>query len=162
SEVLTINKALGLHGAQFGVDARTRMTTPAQESNIVASAAGAALVDISAANVTIDGFTIDGRNPVSRDARHKSVTNAVVPTTNAISNNDITATMHGYGTNERASQAAATVLTGNTFTLSGGAGSQGVQLFNIYKTNGITLSNNTIAGAATGVFAFINGGSATI
>src|SRR5205085_2089147 len=89
---------------------------------------------------------------------------------NAISNNDITATMLGYGTNERASQAAATVLTGNTFTLTGGAGSQGVQIFNIYKTNGITPSNTTIAGAtATGILvsganasAVITGNSASV
>jgi parallel beta-helix repeat protein len=81
---------------------------------------------------------------------------------NVISGNDITADILGYGTNERGTGAATTALSNNTFTITGGAGSIGVQMFNIYKTNGITLTSNTIVGADVGVYAFISGGSATI
>src|SRR5262249_12501638 len=81
---------------------------------------------------------------------------------NPVSGNDITAALLGYGTNERSSAAATTALSNNTFTLSGGPGSVGIQLYNIYKTNGITLSNNDITGADIGAYALINGGSASI
>ena len=39
----------------------------------------------------------------------------------------------------------------------GGAGSVGVQLYNIYKTNGVTLSGNTITGADTGIVQLADG-----
>jgi hypothetical protein len=80
---------------------------------------------------------------------------------NVISGNVVTANVLGYGTNERASQAATTALSNNIFHI--GAGGVGIQLYNIYKTNGITLTNNTIDGSADiGVYAFISGGSASI
>lgn len=88
--------------------------------------------------------------------------NGVGNAANTISGNDITATLLGYGTNERAAVAATTSLTGNTFTITGGTGSMGVQLFNIYKNDGITLTNNTITGADIGIYAFVSGGSVDV
>ncbi len=88
--------------------------------------------------------------------------NGLTNAANVVSGNSITATLLGYGTNERASAAAVTQVTNNTFAITSGGGSTGVQMYNIYKTGGIALTNNTITGADTGVYAFINGGSATI
>ena len=45
---------------------------------------------------------------------------------------------------ERASQAASTQLLNNTFHI--GAGGVGVQLYNIYKTDGVKIDNDTIYG----------------
>ncbi|MGN6133459.1 MAG: hypothetical protein ACTHOU_03120, partial [Aureliella sp.] len=88
--------------------------------------------------------------------------NGVSNDANTISGNDITAKLLGYGTNERSSNAATTKLSDNTFALTTKTGSIGVQLFNIYKDGGIELSDNTISGAGTGVYAFIDGGSVDI
>jgi hypothetical protein len=57
-----VNKSVSLRGAQFGVDARTRV---ASESIVRTVGAGqtAVFVVTGVANVTIDGFTIDGDDP---------------------------------------------------------------------------------------------------
>jgi hypothetical protein len=81
---------------------------------------------------------------------------------NVISNNSITASLLGYGTNERAEQAATTELSNNDITLDGTPFSTGVQLYNIYKADGISLSDNTITDADIGVYAYINGGSVSM
>jgi VCBS repeat-containing protein len=80
---------------------------------------------------------------------------------NVISGNVITAALLGYGTNERSAAASVTQLSGNTYHI--GAGGVGVQLYNIYKSGGITLTNETIDGAASvGIYAFISGGSVSV
>jgi nitrous oxidase accessory protein NosD len=81
---------------------------------------------------------------------------------NVISGNTITAVQLGYGMNERGTAAADTQLSSNVYTITGGPGSIGVQLLNVFKEDGITLTGETISGADTGVYAFISGGSATI
>ena len=63
---------------------------------------------------------------------------------NVISGNDITAAELGYGTNKRSAAAATTALSGNVYHI--GAGGTGIQLYNIYKTGGISLTNETIFG----------------
>ncbi|MBA3483206.1 MAG: hypothetical protein H0T51_15465, partial [Pirellulales bacterium] len=112
------------------------------------------------------------------DASYASVTNNVITSdvgafeqyfyepnagnvANVISGNQFNAAQLGYGTNERASGASATALSGNTHNITG-PGGVGVQLYNIYKTGGISLTNETIVGADVGVYAFVNGGSASI
>lgn len=57
NEVITINKPLTLNGAQAGIDARGRT---ASESIIPAQGGGSSAISITANNVTIDGFTIQG------------------------------------------------------------------------------------------------------
>jgi len=80
---------------------------------------------------------------------------------NSVSGNVISAALLGYGTNERSTAAATTALSGNIYHI--GTGGVGIQLYNIYKPNGITLTGETIDGAADiGVYAFVSGGSATI
>jgi hypothetical protein len=55
TETVTVNKALTLSGAQAGVDARTRAVPPASESILNAPGGG---FNITASNVTVDGFTV--------------------------------------------------------------------------------------------------------
>lgn len=86
--------------------------------------------------------------------------NGIGNAANEISGNNITAAVLGYGTNERATQAATTELSNNVYTI--GAGGVGVQLYNIYKSGGISLTNETITGADVGVYAYVNGGSVSI
>jgi len=57
AEQVSINKTLTLQGAQATVDARTRVTLPADES-IIDHPCGP--VQITADNVTLDGFTVQG------------------------------------------------------------------------------------------------------
>lgn len=54
-ETVTVNKFLTLRGAQAGVDARTRSVPTTQES--ILNAPGGSL-NITASNVTVDGFTV--------------------------------------------------------------------------------------------------------
>lgn len=56
TENITVNKTIQLLGAQAGIDARTRAGT--QESIITGT--GSTLVRVSADNVVVDGFTIQG------------------------------------------------------------------------------------------------------
>jgi hypothetical protein len=64
TESVLVDKTVTLLGAQAGVDARGRA---ASESTITSPVADEtlALVNITAPNVTIDGFTIDGDGPVA-------------------------------------------------------------------------------------------------
>jgi parallel beta-helix repeat protein len=55
---LTINQTVTLRGAQAGIDARTRPGTPASESILTNG------VYVSASNVVIDGFTVQGADGV--------------------------------------------------------------------------------------------------
>jgi nitrous oxidase accessory protein NosD len=57
AEQVAITKTLTLHGAQATVDARSRVTTPAQES-VIDHPCGP--VQIMADNVVLDGFTVQG------------------------------------------------------------------------------------------------------
>lgn len=79
---------------------------------------------------------------------------------NVVSGNEITAAVLGYGTNERSAAAATTALSNNVYQIS--SGGTGIELLNIYKPGGITLTNETISGASFGVYAFVNGGSVSI
>jgi len=71
AEQVTVNQAVSMRGAQFGVDARTRAVAPALESIIVPDDSDPdpftlpyiVVVTIAASDVTIDGFIIDGDNP---------------------------------------------------------------------------------------------------
>ncbi len=233
---LVVDRSLSLFGYQAGQDARTRGVV--SEAVIQASTASDALIEVSAAGVTIDGFTIDGDDLATRAVRVNEVDDAVVRNNiitaavrgvqyngsaggnsgglveqnlienltadangsygvlafdasyaavmnndmtgldvgifeqyfyqpngggnaaNVISGNDISAAVLGYGTNERSSAAATTALSDNVYTI--GAGGVGIQLYNIYKANGITLTNETITGAHVGVYAYVNGGSVSI
>ena len=56
----TITRAMTLKGAQFGVDARGRV---ASESFVRTNGNALAVFAVTAANVTIDGFSIDGDDP---------------------------------------------------------------------------------------------------
>jgi len=59
NESVIINKTVQLHGAQYGVDARSRLTSPSQESIIMNNNASG-IIQINADKVVIDGFTIQG------------------------------------------------------------------------------------------------------
>ena len=59
TENVTIPRALILNGAKVGVDARTR-----SGSESIIDGSGAANITITADNVTIDGFTLNG--PISQ------------------------------------------------------------------------------------------------
>lgn len=61
SELVNVNKTLTILGAQSGVDARliTRTGLPATES-VVTGLAGTSSFYVTANNVTIDGFTVQG------------------------------------------------------------------------------------------------------
>jgi Calx-beta domain/Right handed beta helix region/Domain of unknown function (DUF4214) len=56
----SISRAMTLKGAQFGVDARSRV---ASESLVRTNGNAVAVFSVTAANVTIDGFSIDGDDP---------------------------------------------------------------------------------------------------
>lgn len=236
AQPLAVDKAVSMFGFQAGIDARTRNAT---ESVIKAGAAIPALIEVGAAGVTIDGFTVDGNNQATRAIRVNEVDNAIVKNNvimsavrglqydgrvvggntgglveqnliqnltadvdgsygvlafdssyasvtsnrmtgldvgifeqsfyyangnlnpaNVISGNDITAADLGYGTNERSAAAATTALSGNIYHIA--AGGTGIQLNNIYKTDGVSLTNETILGVRTGVYAYLNGGSVAI
>src|SRR5262245_2349676 len=87
SELVTVNKALTIRGNQFGVDARTRGVVPESVVNgtIINAPFRTTAFYITAANVTIDGFT-------SRDQTDGNVFNAgiVLGPANTIVNNIIT------------------------------------------------------------------------
>ncbi|MFO0789325.1 MAG: right-handed parallel beta-helix repeat-containing protein [Pirellulales bacterium] len=237
AQQLNIDKALSLKSANTGT-AGNAMRDP--EAVIKAGAAPTdALIEVSAADVTIDGFKIDGNDQATRAIRVNEVNGAVIQNNiitaavrgvqyngaaagnsggvvsrnlienmttgagdsygvlafdssyasvtnnemtgldvgifeqyfyqpnagdvhNTISGNVITAALLGYGTNERSAAASTTDLSGNTYTITGGTGSVGVQLYNIYKTGGVTLTNESITGADIGVYAYVNGGSVSI
>ncbi|MBA3766375.1 MAG: thrombospondin type 3 repeat-containing protein [Acidobacteria bacterium] len=57
TETVTVNKTLTLLGAQNGVDARTRAAAPGTESVVNGAGGG---FNITASNVVINGFTIEG------------------------------------------------------------------------------------------------------
>jgi hypothetical protein len=61
NELVTVNKSVNLLGAQAGVDARNPARTglPATES-VVDGNNGTTSFDVTASNVTIDGFTVQG------------------------------------------------------------------------------------------------------
>ncbi|MCJ7989082.1 hypothetical protein MUB15_06890 [Priestia sp. OVS21] len=56
---IVIDKMIQLLGAQAGIDARTRSGTPSIES-IITGTSGVGLVQLTANNVVVDGFTIQG------------------------------------------------------------------------------------------------------
>jgi hypothetical protein len=56
----SVTRAMAIKGAQFGVDARGRV---ASESIVRTNGNQTAVFSVTAANVTIDGFTIDGDDP---------------------------------------------------------------------------------------------------
>src|SRR5689334_1494583 len=61
AELVNVNKTLTLKGAQAGVDARTGRTgLPATES-VVTGNAGTTSFYVTASDVTIDGFTVQGQ-----------------------------------------------------------------------------------------------------
>src|SRR5688572_1007565 len=60
SELVNVNKSLVFLGNQFGVDARTRSVAAADES-IVNSNAGTTAFLLTANDVTLDGFTVEGQ-----------------------------------------------------------------------------------------------------
>ncbi|OIJ18550.1 hypothetical protein BKP45_19095 [Anaerobacillus alkalidiazotrophicus] len=57
NETVIVNKTIQLHGAQSGVDARTRIGSPGSESIIIGSGVSGA-VQLVNDNVVVDGFTI--------------------------------------------------------------------------------------------------------
>ncbi|MFA9558486.1 nitrous oxide reductase family maturation protein NosD [Evansella sp. AB-rgal1] len=57
NETVIVNKTIQLHGAQSGVDARTRTGSPGAESIIIGSGVSGA-VQLVNDNVVVDGFTI--------------------------------------------------------------------------------------------------------
>jgi Bacterial Ig-like domain (group 3)/Right handed beta helix region/Periplasmic copper-binding protein (NosD) len=59
---VTVNKTLTLQGAQAGVDARTRS---AAESIVHDTATGTTPFNVTASNVVIDGFTVEGNTSTS-------------------------------------------------------------------------------------------------
>jgi nitrous oxidase accessory protein NosD len=65
SELVNVNKPLTLLGAQAGVDARTRAVPPADES-VVNGNAGTTSFFVTANDVTIDGFTVEGQTNVNQ------------------------------------------------------------------------------------------------
>ncbi|MGM0847073.1 MAG: right-handed parallel beta-helix repeat-containing protein [Bacillota bacterium] len=58
NETVIVNKTIQLHGAQSGVDARTRIGSPGAESIIVGSGVSGA-VQLVNDNVVVDGFTVE-------------------------------------------------------------------------------------------------------
>ncbi len=63
-EMVNVNKPLTIRGAQAGVDARNRPTTPADES-VVSGNAGSTAFYVTASDVVVDGFTIQGNTNVN-------------------------------------------------------------------------------------------------
>ena len=231
-----VDESVTLRGAQVGVDARTPRA--GAESIIEANGASDALIEVTASNVTIDGFTVDGADLAFRDVRvngvdfAKVLNNIITDAPSAACSATVPppATPAGWSpiTSSRVSHrrpgnlrrvglrrqlrlgdrqrdhgrrrrlravllsaqrrrrgqrhqrqrksprparlrherardavAATTALSGNTHNITG-AGGVGVQLYNVYKTDGVTLTNETITGADVGVYAFVNGGSVSI
>lgn len=59
NETVIINKPLQLLGAQAGVDARTRLGTPSEESRVTGTSP-VAIIQVLVSGVVIDGFTVEG------------------------------------------------------------------------------------------------------
>src|SRR4051794_15851864 len=60
TQLVTINKPLVLLGAQAHVDARARDAVPASQESVVSGAGGTTSFFVTAYNVVIDGFTVQG------------------------------------------------------------------------------------------------------
>ncbi len=119
------------------------------------------VVAFDASYVSVVGNVMNGLD-VGIFEQYMYQPNGASNASNLVENNTITASLLGYGTNERGTASATTVVRGNTFNLTTAVDSIGVQLFNIYKTGGIDLQNNTITGAEIGIYAHIDGGSVSI
>ena len=65
SEVVTLSKTLTLRGAQAGIDARTRSGS----ESVIGSPDGRTELTISANDVVVDGFTIQGNTNVISSAQ---------------------------------------------------------------------------------------------
>jgi hypothetical protein len=142
NENVPITKNLTLLGAQFGVDARTGRTNPAEES-IVSSPTGEFNYLGAATTGTIDGFTLQGAPvPAGDDDGILAVNTG---DGYAWINNVITGNTTGI--NFRASGAVPTLINHNRITDNTAAGSSSGN--GIFFTNGpvnnVTISDNAFA-----------------
>ena len=131
---VTIDKQLRLLGAQYGRDARTGRTTPAQES--VVTSTGAGFVVGAVDGVTVDGFTFSGSTGDGIDALNRGSSFTFVDNVFADNQN---------GMNVDAAGPARSTIAKNRFTANNrgtiGQAGTGV-LFTSGAANGITVSDN--------------------
>jgi nitrous oxidase accessory protein NosD len=139
---LVIGKTASLYGFQAGQDARATRT--GGESIIEASAASDALIEVSAAGVTIDGFSVDGGDLAFRAIRVNGVDNV------AVENNIITAAVRGVQYNGAAAGNTGGVVSQNLIEdlTTGGPESYGVLAFD---ASYVSVTDNEIT-ADVGVF----------
>ncbi|WP_410808842.1 nitrous oxide reductase family maturation protein NosD [Micromonospora sp. 067-2] len=143
AENVQITKNLTLLGAQFGVDARTGRTNPAEET-IVSSPSGEFRYSGTATTGVIDGFTLRGTPSSGDDDGIVAIDNPGAGYTWI--NNIITGNTTGI--NFKATGAVPTLISRNRITNNTAAGSSSGN--GIFFTNGpannVTISDNAFAG----------------
>ena len=174
-ESLSINKTLTLLGAQSGVNAGTGTRTglPATESVISSNNVGKTPLYLTANNVTIDGFTIQGNTNVNQfgtgilvqstrtgsQILNNIVQNniiGIIPASgttirgNLIRNNNNSGPAGGSGIyQDVGNDLANLVIDNNTFS---GNNNAGVVISRAGKlTTSVTVSNNTFSGNGSGL-----------
>lgn len=197
SENVTIPRPLTLKGAQVGVDARGRVA-----SESIINGDNAANITITANNVTIDGFTLNGpvsqgtaaivmngrntgetikNNIVNNPGRAASFnTNDTIFTQNRV-NNTLATAGDGFqanstplsnltisdntfsGAKPAIYNADITVIEGNSnVTVSGNNSNGDGTLIALFKTNGATISNNTVVGDGSSSAIYVGGGNSNV
>ncbi|HET6408550.1 MAG TPA: right-handed parallel beta-helix repeat-containing protein, partial [Chthoniobacteraceae bacterium] len=134
NETLVVNKTLNIQGNQVGVDATTRSGTP----ETVVSSAGAGFT-VSASNVRITGFTIQGSGTTSLGI---ATNNAVSGFT--VSNNIITGHQVGLRLNTFAGGAESNVL--NNLFVDNDSSASSIGIESNLRLENVLISGNTFGG----------------
>ena len=169
AEHVTVNKAVSLHGAQFGVNPNSRIAGGLEES-IVAAVPGNRAFTISASNVTIDGFDLNGAGGgVHGVGEITAVDNTVVAhnfihdfgglgvaiaagsSGSLISGNEIYANYAGVylSANSANVQVLANEIRGH---IAGGGPDQGSAIVFEGNNTNVTVANNVLTNNAAGLY----------
>ena len=146
TESFTVNKALTLKGAQFGVDARDRSAT----ETVIDVSGGT--INLAANNITIDGFTISGNTNGAGLTLSPSFSGYHV-SNNIITNNTFGVNLGSQGTNQ-------TVLSQNWIkdnNQAGGASGDGIYSDQVVKN--VLISDSKFSGNANASAVIVGPGS---
>jgi parallel beta-helix repeat protein len=181
-ELVTVNKAVTIDGAQVGVDAQTRSGS---ESIVEGNAGGSTAFYVTANDVTIDGFTVQNQTNANQfgagivlgaGTSHASIVNNVVTSNmdglflanggpgqtliqhNVFSDNNNTGPASGTGIYTDQYVAGGTVsnvlIDANTFTGQNDAGIGFSSTDASAPDTNVTISGNTFDGNGRGLYAF--------